>query len=92
MYPHVSGNEGPWETKQPESFADLAYCYNLQWLGLPNGIEIPSLEPLSGLTQLEVIELDGTNDKFGGTVIVLWRGFIFFGKVAKAKMAETILL
>lgn len=61
MYPHVSGNEGPWDTKQLESFADLAYCYNLQWLGLPNGIEIPSLEPLFGLTQLEVIELDGTN-------------------------------
>lgn len=53
--PHVSGCEvGPWETKQPESLADLAYCYNLQWMEFGE-IDVPSLEPLLELPQLESI-------------------------------------
>lgn len=59
--PHVSGCEdGPWETKQPKSLEDLAYCYNLQWMEF-GGIEVPSLEPLCNLPQLETINFEGAS-------------------------------
>ena len=59
--PHISGcEEGPWETKQPESLDDLAYCYNLQWMEF-GGIEVPSLEPLCNLPQLETLRFNGTS-------------------------------
>ena len=45
-------SDGPWEIKQMETLEDLAYCYNLQALSL-SGIDIPSLEPLFDLPQLE---------------------------------------
>lgn len=52
-------SDGPWEIKQMESLEDLAYCYNLQALSL-SGIEIPSLEPLFDLPQLEKLSfIDG---------------------------------
>lgn len=54
--PHVSGGEGPWETKQLNSLEDFTYCYNLQWLEFAGGIEIPPLEPLYELTQLETLD------------------------------------
>lgn len=58
--PHVSGcEEGPWDTKQPETLADLAYCYNLQWMEF-GSIKVPSLEPFYELPQLEVIGFCGT--------------------------------
>lgn len=48
-----------WEIKQMENLEDLAYCYNLQSLSL-SGIEIPSLEPLFDLPQLEKLSfIDG---------------------------------
>ncbi len=58
--PHVSGcKEGPWDTKQPETLADLAYCYNLQWMEF-GSIKVPSLELLYELPQLEVMAFHGT--------------------------------
>lgn len=51
----------PWEMKQPKSFADLAYCYNLQLIRLSDEMEIPSLEPLFGLPLLEEIMFNGSN-------------------------------
>lgn len=53
-------DEGFWQTKQPASLADFALCDNLQWVefGL---IELPSLEPLLGLTQLEMIAFHGAS-------------------------------
>uniref|UniRef100_UPI0040575D99 hypothetical protein n=1 Tax=Agathobacter sp. TaxID=2021311 RepID=UPI0040575D99 len=68
-YPHVSGGEGPWEMKQPKTFADLAYFYNLQWIQFGGGIEVPSLEPLCKLSQLEKIEFSDavvTDEVFEG--------------------------
>lgn len=41
-----------YSTGQPQTLADLAYCDNLQWLEFTS-VEIPSLEPLYSLTQLE---------------------------------------
>ena len=59
--PHISGCEdGPWETKQPESLKDLAYCYNLQWMEF-GGIEVPSLEPFCNLSQLETLNFEGAS-------------------------------
>lgn len=45
---------GPWETKQPETLEDFALCSNLQWMEF-GGIEVPFLAPLSSLLQLETI-------------------------------------
>lgn len=39
---------------QPATLADLAYCDNLQWMEF-GAFELPSLEPLFALTQLECI-------------------------------------
>ena len=51
-------DEGFWQTKQPASLADFALCDNLQWVEF-GVIELPSLEPLLGLTQLEMIAFHG---------------------------------
>ena len=59
--PHISGNESPWEAKQPNSLEDLAYCYNLQWMEFGEGIEVPSLKPLYQLPQLETLSFSGAN-------------------------------
>uniref|UniRef100_UPI004055B6AB hypothetical protein n=1 Tax=Agathobacter sp. TaxID=2021311 RepID=UPI004055B6AB len=59
--PHISGcKDGPWETRQPESLKDLAYCYNLQWMEFGE-IEVPSLEPLCDLPQLETLGFGGAS-------------------------------
>ena len=50
--PRGADTEGPWETKQPKSLEDLAYCYNLQHISFGR-IEIPSLKPLYDLPLLE---------------------------------------
>ncbi|MBQ8040288.1 MAG: hypothetical protein IJ274_10540 [Lachnospiraceae bacterium] len=56
--PHVSGcEEGPWDTKQPETLADFAYCYNLQWMEFGR-INVPSLKPLWELPQLEALSFE----------------------------------
>lgn len=57
--PHVSGDEGPWNTKQPNCLDDLAYCYNLQWLEF-GGIKVPSLKSLYNLPQLETLQFEGS--------------------------------
>lgn len=49
---------GYWQTKQPASLEDFALCGNLQWVEF-GAIELPSLEPLLGLTQLEMIAFHG---------------------------------
>ncbi len=53
-------DEGFWQTKQPASLADFALCDNLQWVEF-GSIELPSLEPLLGLTQLEMIAFHGAS-------------------------------
>lgn len=50
--PRRADTEAPWETKQPESLEDLAYCYNLQHMSFGR-IDIPSLKPLYDLPLLE---------------------------------------
>lgn len=52
--------EGPWETKQPNTLADLSMCDNLQWMEF-GAIEVPSLQPLCSLTQLETIWFEGAS-------------------------------
>jgi len=56
------GSDGEWKSfsgKQPANFDDLAYCYNLQELTIGK-IEVPSLEPLYKLPQLESLRFDGS--------------------------------
>lgn len=58
----VPGNkrEGTWiHSGNPTSLADLALCDNLQWMEFGE-IELPSLEPLMGLTQLEFLGFSST--------------------------------
>ncbi len=51
--------KGYWQQcGQPETLEDFALCDNLQWLSLGR-LEVPSLEPLASLTQLEWIEFEG---------------------------------
>ena len=52
--------EGPWETKQPNTLADLSMCDNLQWMEF-GAIEVPSLQPLFTLAQLETIWFEGAS-------------------------------
>lgn len=52
------GEEGPWETKQPETLVDLSLCDNLQWMEF-GAIEVPSLQPLFSLMQLETVQFEG---------------------------------
>lgn len=51
---------GYWQTKQPASLEDFALCGNLQWVEF-GAVELPSLEPLSGLPQLEMIAFHGAS-------------------------------
>ncbi len=51
--------------QQPKSLEDFALCYNLQDMAF-GSIELPSLEPLASLTQLERIY-------FGGTIVTAER-------------------
>lgn len=44
----------------PQTLADLAWCDNLQWLEL-GAFPLPSLEPLSGLPQLEHLSFQQTS-------------------------------
>lgn len=53
-----NGNLMEWPLEQPQTLADLAYCDNLQWIRFGE-MEVPSLQPLAGLSQLEVIEFEG---------------------------------
>lgn len=59
--PRGEGTEGPWETKQPESLEDLAYCYNLQYISFGGSMKVPSLKPLYQLPLLETLEFWGAS-------------------------------
>lgn len=59
--PKESGGEWHyWPTKQPASLEDFALCSNLQWVEF-GAIELPSLEPLQSLPQLEMIAFHGSS-------------------------------
>lgn len=60
--PVVGSDEGTfvWDgSRQPQTLADLSLCGNLQWLEFGE-IDLPSLEPLMGLPQLEVLKFRST--------------------------------